>query len=147
MLREHNRLSGATWVIDAHGGVVVTSPDDAGSFVFTRVYDVRDWPFKVEGAVGPRLLGPPPDQVVTAGDDWTMRVILLDKLQSVIIETVAPDTWREAGGAIGSMYALAGWLVITQTAENHERVRELLNALRADPAPASRPTTRPTPGP
>src|SRR5258708_5731439 len=48
-----------------------------------------------------------------------------EMLVRVITETVSPDTWRAAGGSIGSIRELSGLLVVTQTVEGHEQVLRL----------------------
>jgi hypothetical protein len=63
-----------------------------------------------------------------------------------IKSTVAPDSWREAGGSIGSIRELNGQLIINQTADNHIEVNRILQQLHETrsrlPRPASR---RPSP--
>ena len=54
----------------------------------------------------------------------------LDSLTQLITETVSPDTWRDAGGSVGSVRSLAGQLIITQTTQNHEQIVQLLTTLR-----------------
>jgi hypothetical protein len=51
-------------------------------------------------------------------------------LTSLITETVAPDSWRDAGGNVGSMRVLGGHLVITQTQENHQLIQQLFSQFR-----------------
>jgi hypothetical protein len=62
------------------------------------------------------------------------------------------DSWRDAGGSVGSVRELGGRLVITQWQRNHQRIGHLLSELRsefaklptpvgvASTAPASRPS-------
>ena len=50
----------------------------------------------------------------------------IEVLTKLIIETVAQDTWRENGGAVGMLREIDGMLVITQTPENHKQIAGLL---------------------
>jgi hypothetical protein len=55
----------------------------------------------------------------------------MDGLIDVIISTVAPDSWLENGGPEADIRPLQpGLLVISQTADVHERIQHLLAALR-----------------
>src|SRR5688572_3465695 len=53
-----------------------------------------------------------------------------DTVVSLIIGTVAPETWREAGGALGSARLLGTRLVVSQTESNHKLIEDLLNGIR-----------------
>ena len=52
------------------------------------------------------------------------------EITSLIQETVAPDSWREAGGTVGSVRELSGQLIVSQTPENQRQLRGLLEQLR-----------------
>jgi hypothetical protein len=53
------------------------------------------------------------------------------KLMQLILDTVAPDSWVDRGGqGTVQYYPLGLALVVTQTAANHEEIRDLLTALR-----------------
>ena len=53
-----------------------------------------------------------------------------DTVVSLIIGTVAPESWREAGGALGSARLLGTRLVVSQTEANHKQIEDLLNGIR-----------------
>jgi hypothetical protein len=53
-----------------------------------------------------------------------------DQLMKLIVETVDPTSWREAGGSIGSIRMISGHVVITQTAENQRGIASVLSQLR-----------------
>ena len=53
-----------------------------------------------------------------------------DRLLQIITESVDVESWRDNGGAVGSIRTWAGRLVIHQTAENHEKIESLLASLR-----------------
>ncbi|MDB5289616.1 MAG: Bacterial type and secretion system protein [Phycisphaerales bacterium] len=54
-----------------------------------------------------------------------------EMLAKVIMETVSPDSWRDAGGNIGAIRELSGLLVVTHTVEGHQQILRLLEQLRA----------------
>jgi type II secretory pathway component GspD/PulD (secretin) len=56
----------------------------------------------------------------------------LDDLIKLIIDTVDPSSWRDAGGNEGAIRYFNGSLVITQTAAAHDKIRKILTDLRAD---------------
>jgi hypothetical protein len=53
---------------------------------------------------------------------------LVDTLQTV----VAPDTWREKGGTIGSIREFNGKLIIAQTNDNHRAIVQILKQIKSD---------------
>lgn len=55
---------------------------------------------------------------------------MIDKLIDTIQATVAPDSWRDVGGATGTINELNGSLVIRTTPENHAAINGLLSELR-----------------
>src|SRR5205823_2704513 len=58
------------------------------------------------------------------------RQQLVDNITKLITETVAPDSWRDAGGTVGSVRELSGQLIVTQTPENQRLLTGLLEQLR-----------------
>jgi hypothetical protein len=54
-----------------------------------------------------------------------------ENLSKTISEMVAPDTWRDAGGDIGSIRFLGGVMIISQTADNHKKIDDLLKMIRS----------------
>lgn len=58
---------------------------------------------------------------------------ILDPLEPIIDliqETIDPESWREAGGNVGSISALQQQLIVTQTSTAHTQLRDLLRQLR-----------------
>jgi general secretion pathway protein D len=49
---------------------------------------------------------------------------------ATITSTVAPDSWKDSGGTIGSIRQLNGQLIVNQTADNQTAVYNLLQQLR-----------------
>ena len=58
------------------------------------------------------------------------RQQLIDEIKKLIQDTVAPDSWRDAGGTIGAIQELSGQLIVTQTPENMRKLQDLLEQLR-----------------
>ncbi len=58
------------------------------------------------------------------------RQELVDQIIKLITDTVAPDSWRDAGGSVGSIKELSGQLIVTQTPENQRNLVNLLEQLR-----------------
>jgi len=54
-------------------------------------------------------------------------------LTTMIMEAIDPDSWRDAGGEVGSIRSWAGRLIIFQTPENHQKIESLLANLRKGP--------------
>lgn len=69
-----------------------------------------------------------PDAVVDGVLDGVVRRRRLE-LVEVVQSTVAPDSWRDNGGAAGSVSVFDDVLVVVQTRKNHEAVAELLRHL------------------
>ena len=64
-----------------------------------------------------------------------------DKLLEFIVQTIAPDSWDQAGGSgVIKPFPTNGSLVVSQTREIHEQIAELLKQLRdIKPEPYSSP--------
>ena len=105
------------------GVVHISTEDDLARYSVTRVYNVRDL---IEAEVAWRAKSPDhrlnPDEAE-------------ESLIHLIEETVDPTTWRDAGGTIGGIRGFDGKLIVTQTAENHRAVINLLSSLRRSKAP------------
>jgi len=52
------------------------------------------------------------------------------KVIQLIEETVAPESWRDRGGSVGSMQEINGQLVVTQNSAAHRQISGLLDKLR-----------------
>jgi hypothetical protein len=109
------------WTID-DGVLVVRYPFEDDKIVDdTRIYDVRDFLAESRGAAAE----------------------IYDGLNQLILENVAPASWRENGG-MARFRAANGFLIVTQSPPNHFALRRFLNALRhAGKAPATQPTRLP----
>jgi hypothetical protein len=89
-------------------GVIVISSADELKNAITRVYDIR--------------------QLLPAGAAAQTRVEAIEKL---LTNQIDPPSWRDHGGSIGAIRLLQGQLIVTQTAENHERIAAMLKDLTA----------------
>lgn len=102
-----------TWIV-RDGLLVITTVDEAGSHLTTKVHDVSD-------LLKPRIPG------------LEMVTIPLESLEKPLLETIRaivfPTTWDEVGGP-GTVKAFNGMLVISQTDEAHEAIEKLLAELR-----------------
>jgi hypothetical protein len=96
-----------TWMV-ANEVLVITTPEEAQSDLAPRVYPVRDFVTPLE----------------SSADGF-------DGLMNTVTYSVEPDTWEDVGGP-GAIEPLptAGVLVISQTAEIHTKVEDLLIQLR-----------------
>jgi hypothetical protein len=61
----------------------------------------------------------------------------MDDLVKLIVDSVAPETWRDAGGSVGAIHASKHKLIVTQNPMNHMKIREVLQMLREEPQPAT----------
>jgi len=101
VLKQHD----LTWTV-VDEGILITTPEEDAKHLSTRVYSVAD-------------LG--------AADE----AVDYDELTNMITQSVAPESWREAGGAAGSIARISAKksLVITQTYRNHYAIEKLLKQL------------------
>jgi hypothetical protein len=53
-----------------------------------------------------------------------------ERLKHIITDTISPDTWRDAGGAVGSINDFDGLFVITTTPEIQRQIADLLEMIR-----------------
>lgn len=120
--------------------LMITTPEDAGSQLVTRVYDCRDLmklpspvrkSKKTEAGNSPSGIGTSgipakgPEKKEEFGPDGGYDVA---DLMEAIAGTVAPDSWDDVGGP-GSISDFKGLVTISQTQEIHEHVEKLLNML------------------
>ncbi|MCE9529417.1 MAG: hypothetical protein K8R36_25490 [Planctomycetales bacterium] len=120
--------------------LMITTPEDAGSQLVTRVYDCRDLmklPSPVrrgtrtqqssqQSAIGTSdLPAKPTDKKEAVGPDGGYE---MSDLMQAIAGTISPDTWDDVGGP-GSMSDFKGLLTISTSQEVHEQTEKLLNML------------------
>ncbi len=66
----------------------------------------------------------------TQQDPTMARAAVVTNITDTIKSTVAPDSWRDNGGQIGSIRELNGQLIVNQTVDNQLEVQNLLQQLR-----------------
>ncbi len=59
------------------------------------------------------------------------RAMVIEELCKVIRDTVEPDSWRTAGGNLGTIAESQRVLIVTQSVENQKKVADLLRKLSA----------------
>jgi hypothetical protein len=107
----------------ARGAVIVSTEEDLSKDVSTVFYDVND-------------LLVSPDGKPIVGESAQKKI---DELKKVIMDTIAPDTWRDAGGTVGAIDVFNNKLIITSTPKLQQQIDQLLTRLR------EKPTTQPRP--
>lgn len=94
--------------------VGVSTEEDLSRRTCVRVYDYGD------------MLGP-----VRAPQDYDENSESpMERLIQIIQETVAPESWRSAGGNVGAINTFDDLIIITQTANAHEQIYALLESIR-----------------
>jgi hypothetical protein len=120
--------------------------------VVTRVYDVRDlllrigdYPFAgtMAGSATPKPAaastmggggggggggGAPAEAAPAVAGPGGQSAA--DQIERLVLETIAPETWRDSGGSVGAVRMVNGMMVVTQTEANHKQLATLLAQLR-----------------
>jgi hypothetical protein len=60
--------------------------------------------------------------------------LVIDALMTLLKDTVDQESWKENGGTVGTVRAIQGVLVITQSRQTHNRIAKLLTQLRSGEA-------------
>jgi hypothetical protein len=132
------------WAVD-RGVIEVSTREALTRSAVARIYDVRDlltdyaasqqrinacFPPGTQpattGGGDSSLFGPANPRATSAADAAEALTVLSELIQ----QTVDPESWREAGGAVGSIYVFSGRLIIITTRESHARIEELLALVR-----------------
>ena len=87
----------------------------------SQIYDIRDLLVRLPIILAADMGG--------EGRNLTQKE-KIEKVIATITETVASESWVLNGGTVGSIRELHGMLLITQTAENHATILELINQWR-----------------
>jgi type II secretory pathway component GspD/PulD (secretin) len=138
------------------GVITISTGEDIDRNTVTRVYDIRDLIIDVPdftdapnfnlqsandqssqggggGGGGQGLFGNSQQNQRQPGEvepGSRTRAEMIDEIIRLVTETVAPDSWRDAGGAVGAVRELQGQLIVTQTPENQRQLLRLLEQLR-----------------
>ncbi len=123
------------------GVVSISTRESLGKNTLIRSYDIRDLLVQAPNfedapefdlsallsteAGGGELFSDTSDEQIGLS-----REELIDQITQLIRDTVQPDSWREAGGLVGSMSELNGTLIVSQTSQAHREVLSLLGQLR-----------------
>lgn len=109
-----------------------------------RIYDVRDLLVDIpDHPMGPRIVPPTelgngptfggsgngPSRAEPRKESFPQERV--DTLIKSIEDLIMSDTWRDAGGSVGSIREFNGQLVVTQTADAHAALGRLLELLRS----------------
>jgi hypothetical protein len=112
------------------GVVILSTREDLETGNPVRLYDVGDL---IESDASLRLrlqIGQAATMPTTAPSPDERFTESLEQLKRVIEETIDADSWRDAGGTVGSINDFNGLLIISQTPVAHERIKMLLEGLR-----------------
>jgi hypothetical protein len=118
--------------------IQITTPEDAGSQLATRIYPVLD-------LVARRTPVYEATAVVTSRTaGGKIGVADYDSLIESITSTIDPDSWDDVDGP-GAIteFDNAGVLIITQTRDVHQKIGKLLNSLRRVKGQQGLPTIAP----
>jgi hypothetical protein len=136
-LRNFLRELGLTIIIKDEV-IQITTPEDAGSQLITRLYPVLD-------LVSRRTPVYETNAVVTSRTaGGKMGLADYESLMDCITTTIDPDSWDDVGGP-GSIaeFDNAGVLIISQTWDVHKKIGPLLNSLRRVKGQQGLPTIAP----
>ena len=129
-------------------GVVLVSSAERGllspsSHGYVRVFDIRDLMLESARVTNevlrtlPAAPDPQPDAVgptqrLLQGDTPpTAEAYAFERLADAIRQSIDPPSWLKSEGEGGDIHYWAGRIIVVQTLENHERVEQFLQDLRA----------------
>lgn len=130
--------------VEKDGLLLITTPEDAETTMEIRVYDCRDILAMATPIGADKLVVPaarPADPKANTGFDPFSRRnaegvrpisehdVRATRLISLVEANVDADSWRSVGGP-GEISEFNGLIVVTQTAQTHEKVERLLDMLR-----------------
>jgi hypothetical protein len=130
--------------VEKDGLLLITTPEDAEATMEIRVYDCRDILAMAAPVGADKLVVPaarPAEPKSNTGFDPFSRLktesnrpisehdLKAMQLRSLVEANVDADSWRSVGGP-GEISEFNGLIVVTQTAQTHEKVERLLDMLR-----------------
>lgn len=115
--------------------VFVSTSDTLNRRTVTRIYDIADL-LRLERTRRAYISNVDESMVSTKEE-------IIEDICRLIVDLVAPDVWREAGGSQGAIREFGGRLIVTQTPDCHRQIAELLDGLRSARVPITSPGTRP----
>ena len=122
-----------------HDGVIVVSTErDLSGTSVIAIYDVRDL-INAEVEAQPPVDPSAPSLQSSgnvcfppSGHSLGPYESVVTELTEIIQEMVSPESWREAGGSIGTIRVFSGRLIITGSPGMHVQIEKLLAMLRTD---------------
>jgi len=135
----------------AEGTIRIATRQTLDKDTFTAVYDINDLlqeipifndaPLtdltQINQRAAPTAPAPAPRPWSSEGDDddeeETRDPQLLGRIQTIINliqDTIAPDSWRDRGGTVGTIKEINGQLVITQNSATQRQITDLFSKLR-----------------
>jgi hypothetical protein len=127
--------------------VLVSTEDELAWDRVLRVYEVSDLVnrdiFREMGILRPgHSWMPDVAELSNAGlDARALEHKRAEALIRLIEEVIDPTSWSDAGGSMGRIYHVSGWLVVIHTPEGHEMIDRLLSEIR-EQLPADRDVRR-----
>lgn len=124
------------------GVIIVSTADDVARNTIMRLYDVRD--------IVASYLTLPQEYEQYIFEASSRPSLDMDSehdrgkvLESLVEDSISPDSWRDNGGSVGACSYLAGRLIVCAPPETQNSVQKLLAELREDlparpPPPAPR---------
>ena len=128
------------------GIITISTSEDLSADTDTQVYDIRDLlvtvpdfdnapSFQIQSSQGGRGGGGGGGNLFSGNlsDEQNQqggRNELVDQIVTLIQDIVDPESWRDNGGAVGSVRELSGQLIVTQTPKNLRALQALLEQLR-----------------
>ena len=129
-------------------GVVMVSGGERGflspsSHGYVRIYDVRDLMLESARVTGevvrtlPATTAPALDAAELTQESLqrdqppTAEAYAFEQLAEAIKQSIDPPSWMTTHGEGGDMHYWAGRAIVVQTLENHERIEQFLQQLRA----------------
>jgi hypothetical protein len=116
------------------GVVTVSTREDLESAKYQtiQVYDLRDF---LGTAWMPQTAPALPDgdagwKKLTKEEVAARQKEILKEIEDTVETIVAPTSWQEKGGKVGSIRELSGYLIVNQTEENQQALKNLLGQLR-----------------
>ena len=107
----------------------------ANGDIVTRVYDISDLLWQKNDYLAPLQWDASPDQQgpqqANPSPNPTRQGPGRQYRQAAGRDRRRRISWKDNGGTIGSLRELSGQLVVTQLPENHQKIQDVLDALRA----------------
>ena len=118
---------------DEFGVEITTLEEERQHDASTRTYDIRDLLVEVpdyEPDFSPSPTAGLITKPATTREKSMTRQDRVNMMIRLIKETVDPDSWRDNGAHLGAIQELSGQLIVTQSADAHMSLQNLLLQLR-----------------